>query len=227
MPASGDANSRASETLHGRLVAVHSQLTTLSESLATSFNMAEDVVEIYKLSGEFKSVVDSYQAKGTSYPPAPIVKCHGMTALLILGCYSYLMEAFEFLVENLQCGMQSSSDMEISPSASSTDPPSGWSRPPHVPLPSSMIPHISVGSVPVPVSTELTAEIHKRLIHQTAQDLKGSLRQCVRRMAAAQYVTLDVEDDDNWNPIAKLTELGQRELQRREDGIFMYLRQGL
>lgn len=218
----------ASETLHARLVVVHHQLTTFSESLATSFNMAEDVEEIYRMSADFKSVVDSYQAKDTSYPPAPIVKCHGMTALLILGCYSYLMEAFEFLVEHLQSGAISSSDMDTSNSASSTGPSSAWPQPPRVPSPSSTIPHISVGSVRIPVSTALTAEIHKRLIHQTAQDLKASLRRCVRRMAAAQYVTLDVDaDDDSWHPIAKLTELGQRELQRREDGIFMYLQEGL
>ena len=43
MPSPDSAKSSASETLHSRLVAVHYQLTTLSESLAVSFNMAKDV----------------------------------------------------------------------------------------------------------------------------------------------------------------------------------------
>jgi hypothetical protein len=227
-PPPDSAESSASETLHARLVAVHHQLTTLSESLAVSFNMVQDVEKVYRMSRHFKAVVDSYQTRCSSYPPVPIVKCHGMTAPLILGCYSYIMEAFEFLVEKLQPGMQPSSDADTSASASGTDNHCAQSEPPQITLPSSMIPHINVGSVRIPISSELTAEIHKRHIHQTAQDLKGSLRQCVRGMAAAQYVALDVnESDDTWNPIAKLTELCQRELQRRENGISMYLSQGL
>ena len=82
--------------------------------------MAKDVEKTYKMSRDFKVVVDSYQTNCTSYPPVPIVKCHGMTALLILGCYSYLMEAFEFLVEKLQPGMQPGSDVDTSASTSGT-----------------------------------------------------------------------------------------------------------
>ena len=228
IPSPESATNNAGESLHSRLVSIHYQLARLSESITISFNMAEDVEEIYRASRDFKSVLDSYQMDGTGCAAIPIGKCHGMTALLMLGCYSYLTEAFEFLAEKIHLWMQPSSDADMTTSATGAAPSWTQSQSPQVTLPASMIPDISVGSVRVPVSNELMVEIHKRLIHQTAHNLQASLRQCVKRMAAVQYVALDVEDgDDSWSPVAKLVELGQRELQRREDGIFMYLRQGL
>lgn len=240
-PSSDRAPGPISDNLHSRLAVIHHQLVMLSEALTVSFNMAEDVEEIYRASRDFKAVLDIYPTSCTSSPPIPIGKCQGMTSILILGCYSYLMEAFELMVENIQQGMQQpdpDADVDMLPPVSEAAGSSApWaqpqtqsqsSTPSSTTLPASSIPDISVGSVRIPMSKELTAHIHKRLIDQTARDLKTSLRQCVERMAAVHHVNLEAgPGDESWNPIAKLTELGQRELQRREDGIFMYLRQGL
>ena len=231
IPSLETAKINTSETLHSRLATVHYQLAMLSESLTHTFNMAEDVGEIYRASRDFKSVLDNYETSDTSYQSIPIGKCHGMTALLILGCYSYLMEAFELFVEKLQQGLQAGSGLDkIAPTtgASPSWTQSQTASPQIMTPPASMGLDISVGSVHVPVSSELTAEIHRSLILQTAQNLKASLKQCVKRMATVHYVTMDVEDgNDDWSPVAKLTEFSQRQLQRREEGVFMYLRQGL
>lgn len=242
------ATKPSSDNLHSRLAVIHHQLVMLSESLTVSFDMAKDVQEIYRASRDFKAILDIYPSSRTSYPPVPFGKCQGMTSILILGCYSYLMEAFELMVENVQQHIQPDlddmDDMDVEmpvPNPADTVPSTMAAWPQHGvhpqshPLspsppafPASVVPNISVGSVHIPLSNQLTADIHKLLIHQIAQNLKVSLRQCVERMAAAHHVNLEADPgDESWNPIAKLAELGRRELQRREDGIFRYLRQGL
>lgn len=199
----------------------------------TAFDFAVDMEEIYQLSKDFTDALESFQDSDVCYPPIPLVKCHGMTALLILGCYSYLVESFEFVVEKLQQATTDSNPTDNEDTAMSDASPPFRST--HSRLASltqsttTVVPSISVGSVRVAMSSRVTAEIHIQLISQTAQNLRASLRQFVRHIAKGPHVSLELETgedgQESWDAVAKLTHLSQRELHRREEGIFMYLRQ--
>ncbi|KAJ5384365.1 hypothetical protein N7517_002276 [Penicillium concentricum] len=95
---SSDAPSAAaslkSESLHSQLVVTHTELIAFSQSLAVSFSMTDDMEVIYRLSAEMTGILQRLKENGLCYPPIPSAKCHGMTSLLILGCYGYLLEAY-------------------------------------------------------------------------------------------------------------------------------------
>ncbi|KAJ5121068.1 uncharacterized protein N7515_009029 [Penicillium bovifimosum] len=214
------AASVKSESLHSRLVVTHTELIALSESLAVSFSMTDDMGVIYRLSAEMTEILQRLKENGPCYPPMPIAKCHGMTSLLILGCYSYLLEAYEFSMAKLRHELQdtgSPTTMDASPEEA---------------------PQINIGGIRLQVSRKSAAEIHLQLVSQTAQNLRESLRQFVKHTAAPRCsMDLDTIDDSQasnstggraWetgrgDSIEILTTMAQRELRRREDGIFQYV----
>ncbi|CAG8266800.1 unnamed protein product [Penicillium olsonii] len=220
--ATSAAASVKSDSLHGRLVGTHAELIALSESLAVSFSLTDDMDIIYRLSNDMTEILQRLRDNGQCYPPAPIAKCHGMTSLLILGCYSYLLEAYEFTMEKLRHELQDTggpTDMQQR-SASPEDSP-----------------QITIGGIRLHVSRKSAAEIHLQLVSQTAQNLRESLRQFVMHTAAPRC-SMDMEIDESpasssaggstaetsrGDTIGNLTKMAQRELRRREDGIFQYI----
>jgi acyl-CoA synthetase (AMP-forming)/AMP-acid ligase II len=230
-PSSSGAPSAAasvkSESLHGRLVVTHAELIALSESLAVSFNMTDDMEVIYRLSAEMTEILQRLKDNGPCYPPMPIAKCHGMTSLLILGCYSYLLEAYEFSMAKLRHELQDTG----SPTAMLQQRQQRDAS-------TEEAPQINIGGIRLQVSRKSAAEIHLQIVSQTAQNLRESLRQFVTHTAAPRCsMDLDTVDDSpasnrtggragepgRSDTIEILTTMAQRELQRREDGIFQYI----
>jgi hypothetical protein len=217
------AASPRSENLHSRLVATHSELIALSESLAVSFSMTDDMDVIYRLSADMTEILQRLRNSGLCYPPTPVAKCHGMTSLLILGCYSYLLEAYELAMEKLR--------HEVRDTASLTARQQRAASP-------EQAPRINIGGIRLQVSRKSAAEIHLQLVSQTAQNLRDSLRQFVKQTAAPRC-SMGLDDDeesvasnssrsrtrekDRGDTIDILTILAQRELRRREDSIFQYI----
>ncbi|KAJ5048933.1 hypothetical protein NUH16_007444 [Penicillium rubens] len=230
-PSSSGAPSAAasvkSESLHSRLVVTHTELIALSESLAVSFSMTDDMEVIYRLSAEMTEILQRLKDNGPCYPPTPIAKCHGMTSLLILGCYSYLLEAYEFSMAKLRhelrdTGRPTAMLQQRQQQAASTEE----------------APQINIGGIRLQVSRKSAAEIHLQIVSQTAQNLRESLRQFVTHTAAPRSsMDLDTVDDSpasnrtggragetgRGDTIEILTTMAQRELRRREDGIFQYI----
>lgn len=230
-PSSSEAPSATasvkSEGLHSRLVVTHTELIALSESLAVSFSMTDDMEVIYRLSAEMTEILQHLKENGPCYPPMPIAKCHGMTSLLILGCYSYLLEAYEFSMAKLRHELRDIG----SPTAMLQQ------QQQRVALPEEA-PRINIGGIRLQVSRKSAAEIHLQLVSQTAQNLRESLRQFVKYTAAPRCsMDLDTVDDSpasnrtggragetgRGDTIEILTTMAQRELRRREDGIFQYI----
>ncbi|KAM3473579.1 hypothetical protein MY5147_004703 [Beauveria neobassiana] len=217
------AASPRSESLHGRLVATHSELIALSESLAVSFSMTDDMDVIYRLSADMTDILQRLRKSGLCYPPTPVAKCHGMTSLLILGCYSYLLEAYELAMEKLR--------HEVRDTGSLTARQQRAASPERAP-------RINIGGIRLQVSRKSAAEIHLQLVSQTAQNLRDSLRQFVKQTAAPRC-SMDLDDDDEsvasnhsgsrtremdrGDTIAILTTLAEQELRRREGSIFQYI----
>ncbi|CAG8897294.1 unnamed protein product [Penicillium egyptiacum] len=216
-----------SESLHSRLVVTHTELIALSESLAVSFSMADDMEVIYRLSAEITEILQRLKENGPCYPPMPIAKCHGMTSLLILGCYSYLLEAYEFSMAKLRHELRDTG----SPTAMLQQQQQRAASPEEAP-------QINIGGIRLQVSRKSAAEIHLQLVSQTAQNLRESLRQFVEHTAAPRCsMDLDTVDDSpasnrtggragqtgRGDTIEILTTMAQRELRRREDGIFQYI----
>ncbi|OQE20758.1 hypothetical protein PENFLA_c016G10681 [Penicillium flavigenum] len=221
------AASAKSESLHSRLVVTHTELIALSESLAVSFSMTDDMEVIYKLSAEMTEILQRLKENGPCYPPMPIAKCHGMTSLLILGCYSYLLEAYEFSMAKLRHELRDTG----SPTAMPQQRQQRAASPEEAP-------QINIGGIRLQVSRKSAAEIHLQLVSQTAQNLRESLRQFVKDTAAPRC-SMDLDTVDNspasnrtggragetgrGDTIEILTTMAQRELRRREDGIFQYI----
>ena len=221
------AASVKSESLHSRLVVTHTELIALSESLAVSFSMTDDMGVIYRLSAEMTEILQRLKENGPCYPPMPIAKCHGMTSLLILGCYSYLLEAYEFSMAKLRHELRDTG----SPTAMLQQRQQRAASPEEAP-------QINIGGIRLQVSRKSAAEIHLQLVSQTAQNLRESLRQFVKHTAAPRCsMDLDTVDDSpasnrtggragetsRGDTIEILTTMAQRELRRREDGIFQYV----
>ncbi|KAJ5978661.1 hypothetical protein N7501_002003 [Penicillium viridicatum] len=217
------ATSLKNESLHRQLIVIHTKLITLSESLAVSFSMTDDIEVIYKLSAEMTEILQRLKENGPCYPPMPVAKCQGMTSLLILGCYSYLLEAYEFSMEKLRHELQDTgSPAAILQQAASPEE----------------APQINIGGIRLQVSRKSAAEIHLQLVSQTAQNLRESLRQFVKHTAAPRCsMDLDTVDESpasnrtgsrggetgRGDTIDILTKMAQREMRRREDGIFQYI----
>ncbi|KAJ5544906.1 hypothetical protein N7535_006708 [Penicillium sp. DV-2018c] len=227
----GEAPSAAasvkSESLHSRLVVTHTELIALSESLAVSFSMTDDMGLIYRLSADMTEILQRLKESGPCYPPMPIAKCHGMTSLLILGCYSYLLEAYEFSMAKLRDELRDTD----SPTAMLQQQQQRAASPEEAP-------QINIGGIQLQVSRKSAAKIHLQLVSQTAQNLRESLRQFVKHTAAPRCsMDLDTVDDSpasnstggrggetgRGDSIEILTTMAQRELRRREDGIFQYV----
>ncbi|PKX95994.1 Zn(II)2Cys6 transcription factor domain-containing protein [Aspergillus novofumigatus IBT 16806] len=221
------AASLKSESLHSQLVVTQTELIAFSESLAVSFSMTDDMEVIYRLSAEMTEILQRFKENGLCYPPIPIAKCHGMTSLLILGCYSYLLEAYEFAMEKLRHELRDTS----SPTAMLLQRQQRAASPEEAP-------QINIGGIRLQVSRKSAAEIHLQLVSQTAQNLRESLRQFVMHTAAHRCsMDLDIVDESpasnrtgsragetgRGDTIEILTEMAQRELRRREDGIFQYI----
>ncbi|KAB8071485.1 hypothetical protein BDV29DRAFT_17507 [Aspergillus leporis] len=221
------AASLKSESLHSRLVVTHTELIAFSESLAVSFSMTDDMEVIYRLSAEMTEILQRLKENGLCYPPIPIAKCHGMTSLLILGCYSYLLEAYEFAMEKLRHELRDTG----SPTAMLLQRQQRAASPEEAP-------QINIGGIRLQVSRKSAAEIHLQLISQTAQNLRESLRQFVMHTAAPRCsMDLDIVNESPasnrtgsragetgcGDTIEILTKMAQRELRRREDGIFQYI----
>ncbi|KAJ5457279.1 hypothetical protein N7530_012553 [Penicillium desertorum] len=230
-PSSSGAPSAAasvkSESLHGRLVVTHAELIALSESLAVSFNMTDDMEVIYRLSAEMTEILQRLKDNGPCYPPMPIAKCHGMTSLLILGCYSYLLEAYEFSMAKLRHELRDTGS-----------PTAMLQQRQQQDASTEEAPQINIGGIRLQVSRKSAAEIHLQIVSQTAQNLRESLRQFVTHTAAPRCsMDLDTVDDSpasnrtggragetgRCDTIEILTTMAQRELRRREDGIFQYI----
>lgn len=99
-------------------------------------------------------------------------------------------------------------------------------------------PQINIGGIRLQVSKKSAAEIHLQLVSQTAQNLRESLRQFVKHTAASRCsMDLDTVDESpasnrtgsragetgRGDTIEILTKMAQRDLRRREDGIFQYV----
>ncbi|KAF4771440.1 hypothetical protein HAV15_004179 [Penicillium sp. str.  len=234
---SGDAHSSSgppsaaaspkSESLHSQLVVIHTELIAFSESLAVSFSMTDDMEIIYRLSAEMTELLQRLKENGLCYPPTPVVKCQGMTSLLILGCYSYLLEAYELAMEKLRHELRDTG----SPTAVLEQRQQRAASPEEAP-------QINIGGIRLQVSRKSAAEIHLQLVSQTAQNLRESLRQFVMHTAAPRCsLDLDTVDESpvsnrtgsragetsRGDTIEILTKMAQRELRRREDGIFQYI----
>lgn len=224
------AASPKSNSPHSRLVFTHAELIALSESLAVSFSMTNDMDVIYRLSAEVTKILQRLSEGGLCYPPMPVAKCHGMTSLLILGSYSYLLEAYELAMEKLRA--------ELRGTGSLTEMMQQRSQRATSPNEASRI-SIAVGGIQMQVSRMSAAEIHLQLISKTAQNLRQSLRQFVRHTSAPRC-SMDLYDEDEGSPVSNhsgsctgetrrgdtveiLTKLSQRELQRRENSIFQYI----
>ncbi|KAJ5399236.1 hypothetical protein N7465_009725 [Penicillium sp. CMV-2018d] len=218
------AASLKSESLHRQLIVIHTKLITLSESLAVSFSMTDDIEVIYKLSAEMTEILQRLKENGPCYPPMPVAKCQGMTSLLILGCYSYLLEAYEFTMEKLRHELQDTG----SPAAILQQRQQQDASPEEAP-------QINIGGIRLQVSRKSAAEIHLQLVSQTAQNLRESLGQFVKHTAAPRCsMDLDTVDESpasnrtgsragetgRGDTIDILTKMAQREMRRREDGIF-------
>lgn len=216
-----------SESLHRQLIVIHTKLITLSESLAVSFSMTGDIEVIYKLSAEMTEILQRLKENGPCYPPMPVAKCQGMTSLLILGCYSYLLEAYEFTMEKLRHELQDTG----SPTAILQQQQQQAASPDEAP-------QINIGGIRLQVSRKSAAEIHLQLVSQTAQNLRESLGQFVKHTAAPRCsMDLDTVDESpatdrtgsraretgRGDTIDILTKMAQREMRRREDGIFQYI----
>ncbi|KAJ5082598.1 hypothetical protein N7532_011641 [Penicillium argentinense] len=224
------AASLKSESLHSRLVVINTELIALSESLAVSFSMTDDMEVIYRLNAEMTEILQRLKENGLCYPPVPIAKCHGMTSLLILGCYSYLLEAYEFAMEKLRHELRDTG----SPTAMLQQRQQRAASPEEAP-------QINIGGIRLQVSRKSAAEIHLQLVSQTAQNLRESLRQFVKHTAAPRC-SMDLDTDESpasnrtgnragetgrGDTIEILTKMAQRELQRREDGIFQYINESV
>lgn len=221
------ATSLKNESLHRQLIVIHTKLITLSESLAVSFSMTGDIEVIYKLSAEMTEILQRLKENGPCYPPMPVAKCQGMTSLLILGCYSYLLEAYEFTMEKLRHELQDTG----SPTAILQQQQQQAASPEEAP-------QINIGGIRLQVSRKSAAEIHLQLVSQTAQNLRESLGQFVKHTAAPRCsMDLDTVDESpatdrtgsraretgRGDTIDILTKIAQREMRRREDGIFQYI----
>jgi hypothetical protein len=222
---SSAATSVKIESLHDRLVVTHTELIALSESLAVSFSLTDDMDVIYRLSAEMTEILQRLKEDGPCYPPTPIAKCHGMTSLLILGCYSYLLEAYELTMEKLRHELRDTGcPTEMQQRQQPASPEEA--------------PQITIGGIRLQVSRKSAAEIHLQLVFQTAQNLRESLRQFVMHTAAPRC-SMDLDNVDEspasnrigghanetgrGDTIEILTTMAQRELRRRENGIFQYI----
>jgi hypothetical protein len=189
--------------------------------------MTDDMEVIYRLSAEMTEILQRLKENGLCYPPMPIAKCHGMTSLLILSCYSYLLEAYEFAMEKLRHELRDTG----SPTAMLQRRQQRAASPEEAP-------QINIGGIRLQVSRKSAAEIHLQLVSQTAQNLRESLRQFVKHTAAPRCsIGLDTVDESpasdrtgsraaetgRGDTIEILTKMAQRELRRREDGIFQYI----